>query len=466
MKPSNTRPGLRAITLAQAVRLMEETGPLLDGEEMTRAHHTQTGTQDRLLERARLLALRLQLDRDLDRLRLGAWVAGLLLVVLAYTFAGGLLARAFGQGPTINAALAFFSILAVPTLTLALWLLAVLWSLVSTTPGSTFSMGKWLMELAARVPWLHGPNATHLVRALHGVLQERRLGVWVFGAISHLLWAIALGLVLLTLLLLFAFQAYSLTWETTILSPDFFERFLRVTAWLPGLMGFPTPAAVPLNAAASAGASHTLAWWLVGCTVVYGLLPRLVALVACAWFVRSHRKALVLDTREPYFRKLVARFAAMEPSHVVDAEHAAPHAPAPRRRALKAGEQAERVLIGFELPAETAWPPQDLAPLVQQLHFVSGSMEDRSLVMARLAQAPAFNALVICNGASSPDRGTERFLRQLVGEAHACALLLSTPTDGHLPNPERWSKWLDGTGLPDVPCFQQSEDARRWLKAT
>ena len=464
MNPSTTRPSLRDFTLAHAVRLIEETGPLLDGEEMTRAHHTHTGTQDRLLERARLLGLRLHLDRDLERLRIGAWVAGLLLVLLAYGFAGGLLTRAIGQGQTLNAALAFFSILAVPTLTLAFWLLALLWSLVFGTQSSSFSMGKWMMELAARVPWLHGPNATHLVRALHSVLQEKRLGVWVFGAISHLLWAIALGLVLLSLLLLFAFQAYSLAWETTILSPDFFERFLRITAWLPGLLGFPVPGAVPLNTAASAGASHTLAWWLVGCTLVYGLLPRLVALLVCAWAMRSRRASLALDTRDPYFRKLVARFAAMEPTRVVDAEHAAPPAAAPHRRALRSGEQAERVLIGFELPADAEWPPAELAALAQQTHFVAGSMEDRSLVMTRLAQGPAFRALVVCNSASSPDRGTERFLRQILGQAHACALLLTSPGNSQPHNPERWPEWLAGTDLRDVPCFQQATDARRWLE--
>lgn len=39
-------------------------------------------------------------------------------------------------------------------------------------------------------------------------------------------------LVLLALLLAFAFHQYQLTWESTILSPAFFDAFVRVTGWL------------------------------------------------------------------------------------------------------------------------------------------------------------------------------------------------------------------------------------------
>ena len=41
--------------------------------------------------------------------------------------------------------------------------------------------------------------------------------------------------------MLFAFQSWSLTWETTILDAEFFERFLALTGWLPQMLGFVVP---------------------------------------------------------------------------------------------------------------------------------------------------------------------------------------------------------------------------------
>ncbi|WP_372657241.1 DUF2868 domain-containing protein [Hydrogenophaga sp.] len=455
-------PSLRGATLAYAVRLIEENGPLLDGEEMVRAHQTHTAMQDRILARAQLLAQRLRLDRDLDRLRAAAWVSGLLLVLLAYLLAGGLLGKATGSGQTLNAALAFFSILTVPVFALLLWLAAVLYACFAREPSGAWSLGKWLMDLAARIPYLHGPNASVLVRALHTVLQQQRLSVWVLGAISHALWAAGFALMLLTLLALFGFQAYQLSWETTIFDPAFFARFLAWTSWLPGLMGFPVPESVPLNAGADPVSSHALAWWLVACTLVYGLLPRVLALLACVWIVKTRHARLALDTRDPYFRKLMARFTALDPTRIVDAEQAPAPTAVPPRRVLHAGEKALPLLIGFELPSEFEWPPAALAPLAPQSHRVSGSMEERSLLMSRLAESPAFRALVVCNGASSPDRGTERFLRQVSAQAHACALLLVYPEHSGA-NPQRWPDWLAGNALHDLPCWQTLEQARDWL---
>ena len=460
----------RDIALAHAVRLLEEAGALDDAGEMTLAHARKNTEQERILERARLLGARLGLLADWQRLRGALWLAAGLTVLLAYGLAGGLLARALGNGQTINAALAFVAVLGVPLLTLMVWLLWALGAALFSKGAAPWSLGQFMLGLAARLPWLHGPHSMNLLRGVHAVLRDNRLGLWLFGAITHALWALAFSLMLVTLLVLFSFQAYQLTWETTILNTQFFERFLEITGWLPKALGFTVPDSVAVNGAANAIVSGSppslsIALWLLASTLLYGLVPRLLALLVCGamWFRRSGR--LSLDTRDPYFRQLAARFSAMAPATVVDEEHAAPREPGRLFRQPAPGQPVPRVLIGFELPAELVWPPTELASLAEQTHTISGTMTERLQLLTALANAPPAKALIVCSAAASPDRGAERFLRQVCAEVASCALLPLASKDPSQDKPERWADWLAATELKAVSCCATPEDARKWLEA-
>ncbi|AOW14645.1 hypothetical protein LPB72_05290 [Hydrogenophaga crassostreae] len=469
MSQSPSPAPFRDIALAHAVRLLEEAGALDDAGEMTLAHARQHSEQDRILERARLLGARLGLLADWSRLRGALWLSAGLSVLLAYGLAGGLLAKALGTGQTINAALAFVAVLGVPVLALLLWLVWALGAALVSNGSGPWSLGQFMLGLAARLPWLHGPHSMNLLRGIHAVLRDNRLGLWLFGAISHALWALAFALMLLTLLVLFSFQSFQLTWETTILDAGFFERFLEVTGWLPKVLGFVVPDGVALNGTAdmpgSAQPSLPIALWLLACTLLYGFLPRLLALVVCAavWFRRSGQ--LSLDTRDPYFRQLAARFSAMAPATVVDEEHAAPREPGRLFRALVPGQPVPRVMIGFELSSELDWPPTALAGVADQTHAITGTMTERLQLLTALASAPPAKALILCSAATSPDRGAERFLRQVCAEVASCALLPVASRDPQNDKPERWAAWLAATGLKAVALCATAQDAQQWLEA-
>jgi hypothetical protein len=444
---------------------MEEAGALDDASEMAQAQARHHSEQDRILERARLLARRLGLQADWERLHTGLWIAGGLLLVLAYLLAGGLLTRVLGSGQTVNAAFAFVAMLGVPLLALLVWGLWALASAFSREASAPWSLGQGMLLLAARIPWLRGPHTLTLLRAANAMLREQRLGLWVFGAISHALWALALGLVLVTLLLLFSFQAFQLTWETTILNARFFERFLAVTGWLPGQLGFPVPAQALVHAPPSASGSQAIAWWLLASALLYGLLPRVAALLVCLTVWHQRASHLALDTRDPHFCRLVARFAAMAPAPVVDAEHAAPRPVGPCFRARAPGQGARTVLIGFELPDELARLPADLLALVDHTHTIRGSMTERLALLGALAAEPGADALVLCCAAASPDRGAERFLRQIGEQTASCALLpLALDAAGTDNKPQRWADWLSASGLPSVTFCANLTDARHWLE--
>ena len=456
---------MRDIALAHTVRLIEEVGPLDDAVEMAQAHARQHSEQDRLLERARLLARRLGLQADWERLQTALWIAGGLLLVLAYLLAGGLLTRVLGSGQTVNAAFAFVAMLGVPWLALLVWLVWALASAFSREAAHPWSLGQLMLSLAARMPWFRGPHTLTLLRGVNAMLREQRLGLWVFGAISHALWALAFGLVLVTLLLLFSFQAFQLTWETTILDARFFERFLQVTGWLPSQLGFAVPSQALIHAPPSASGSQAIAWWLLASALLYGLLPRVMALGVCLGVWRSRASRLALDTRDPYFRQLLARFAAMTPAPVVDTEHAAPRPASPSGRARAPGQGASTVLIAFELPDEFAGPPADWLALADHAHTIRGSMSERLALLGALTAAPGADALVLCSAVASPDRGAERFLRQIAEQTASCALLpLSIHAAGTDNKPQRWADWLTDSGLTAVTFCATEAEAKRWLE--
>ena len=225
------------------------------------------------------------------------------------------------------------------------------------------------------------------------------------------------------------------------------------------------PSQALIHAPPSASGSQAIAWWLLASALLYGLLPRVVALGVCLGVWRSRASRLTLDTRDPYFRQLVARFAAMAPAPVVDTEHAVPRPVSQGFRTRAPGQGARTVLIAFELPHEFAGPPADLLALADHAHTIRGSMAERLALLGVLVVEPGADALVLCSAAASPDRGAERFLRQVCEQTASCALLpLALDAAGTDNKPQRWADWLQATELTAVTFCATSADARHWLE--
>lgn len=448
-----------AMLIAETVRALERDGSLEDQAAMRAAFHNANGREERLLERASLLGQRLGLNRELERWRETAWLAWLPLALLAFLAAYGTALAVIGSGRTVNAVTAFFALLAMPTLTLALWGVAVL-SGGGIGLFGRLSFGNLLLRLLARLPGERHPQAPAMAQATHALLARARLLPWAFGMVSHAVWAAAFVLLLIALWFAFSFQQYRLTWETTILDAGFFVRFVTVTGTLPHWLGFPLPDAAMLRDPVAPGVDHRAwAWWLIGCAFVYGLLPRLLfgAVSWVAW--RRGVRRLHLDTAQPYYRKLIARFDDMEQSTILD-----PEQPAPLENAAAGATGLEhgvaRAVIGFELPPELAWPPQALAA-AELLERIAGTGSERRAVLDRLARLRPHALLLVCHAASSPDRGTERFLRDAAQQAGQTALLLAG-----LLNEEgvrRWQDWLAQAGLQHVACFTDAARASQWM---
>lgn len=464
---------LDAAVVAAAVQRIEAAGALDDAAALRQAFQSAPTRAAQVQARAWLLGERLGLPQELARWRLwGGWVGLALAVLIA--LAGLAAGRSvLASDRSINAVAAFVSLLGLHALTLTLWLLGLAWSALGAhAAGGGFSLGRLALGITARGPWAGGPHALDLWRGLGDVLRRERLWPWLTGLLSHGIWSAAFVLTLVVLTFGFAFQTYHLSWQTTILSAEFFQRFVHITGALPAALGFAVPDAQAVAQVGQAGAGfappaagqRAWAWWLMGCVTVYGLLPRALLAAVSAWRWRTGVARLArVDMADPAVRAIVARLDALEPPpEVIDAEgrHARAAAPPP---AAAPGAPGTLALVGFELPPEIDWPAAGLPTPTQPALRVSGSGAERQAALAALAAARPATLLLAVHASASPDRGTARFVREALATAGRTGLLLLDAAPVADAAARRWGDWLQSEGFGALARLDQAQTATDWI---
>lgn len=435
----------------EAVRIAEQTQqrPLDDVQALRQAYAAADSDQQRLLERAARLAPQLGLDQQFaqgrERLIAVSIIAALLVALLSY----GLVSSVVGHDRRINAMAALLAVLGPHLFSLLLWLAALL------SGGKGGGLVQGLLTLSTRVPGLGGPASQLLLQATSQVLgRSSGLSAWLFGLLSHLIWALAFVFSLAGLLGAFSFLSYQLTWETTILNGQTFAQFAATAGRLPAWFGFATPAVDHLLD--GRGDHRGWAIWLLGSTLVYGLGLRLVLALVSGLRVWRLLAGLELpDGSDPYVRRLLERFAALQPAQLLDAER--PSAAArPPSSGLVTDHQAGLVAIAFEIPDLLPWPPS--FPLTAR---TDGSVASKRELLAYLQQLAPAQLLVVCNAGTSPDRATERFLHAAAACAGQMAVLLLA-ADGHAASAQRWRDWLAEVQIQTV--FDHADAVSGWAQ--
>ncbi|RYF57629.1 MAG: DUF2868 domain-containing protein, partial [Comamonadaceae bacterium] len=225
--------------LSEAVRLLEERGPLEDSEALR--HATAQGEHGaghaaQIALRAGVLGQRLGLQAGLNRARHAApWV--LLLIALLMVLAGALLAGAVvdAQDRRINVLGALVALLGAHAFTFLFWLIALLWP--GTGSGGGGAAARLWAHLTARLTLGRGAEAQAMLHAGTQLLARARLLPWVGGLASHTLWALSLTAAIGALLFALAFKRYTLGWESTLLAPDTLARAVQALGLLPGALG-------------------------------------------------------------------------------------------------------------------------------------------------------------------------------------------------------------------------------------
>ena len=91
---------------------------------------------------------------------------------------------------------------------------------------------------------------------------------------------------------------------------------------------------------------------------------------------------------------------------------------------------------------------------------IDGSASARRELLDTLARLRPRRVLVGCNAASSPDRGTERFLREVISLSGECRLWLLGAATAEASR-QRWHAWLADAGLQGIVAGDAPEAALR-----
>lgn len=464
-KPNTRLPrgvsAFEACWLAEALRLREGREGRLDDREAVAAARGAGGTlAERILRRAVVLGEREGLVAAVEGWRVRARLAIVLGAVLAAAGGFGAALAVLGDGTrAVNVVWALGGLLGVHLLSLAAWVGSP-W--LSSGAGGGM-LGRIWLRLAA------GKTARgDLGQALVELVGRSRLAPWWLGAVTHGLWLLALGAALAGLMLSLAVRGYGFVWETTILPAEVFVRFVELLGWLPARLGFEVPDAAVIRASASgpvSGEAARIAWssWLVGCVVVYGVLPRLLLWTFCLFRWRRGQARLRPDTSRPGYAALRERLEpASERIGITDpdAHRQAGTWPAPGSAEGGAGA----LLVGLELGGRQSWPPALLQGVTDA--GVIDTREDRQRLVEALRAATPRRLVVACDARLSPDRGSLQFAAELAQHAGECRVWLLGA--GHDAQPARLMHWREGlaeAGFASEAIMESEAKALDWLGA-
>lgn len=430
--------GLEPRLLAEAVRLHEEAlgAPLHEPQADEQALAAADDLERRIIVRASALSVAPTLRHAFGRLRgatQAAFATGLLFALLAGSGAARLVLGAYDAGP-VNFFLALASLLGLHTVMLLVWLVFMTFHPGSAAVGL---LGGLVLRLGRRVTlWLnHGPLELAALRAAGTALANPRFGRWLLSTLSHSMWMAYLAGCLGTVLLLLGTRQYDFVWETTILSERAYVAIARVLAAPVEALGFPVPDAAQITGSRWTRPGELFVgrerWGglLVGCLVVYGVLPRALALLVSLTTLLRARSAYRLDTARPGFARLQGRLVALaRPVGIVDPDEPVAAEPEAAAAAAAIGGSGPVAILGLEIePPGSGWPPA----IAEIAWWDLGFAEDRTARhrIARLlaaAEQPPRAVAVVCSLAATPDRGTGAFLASLEQASPAPVVLLAT----------------------------------------
>ena len=417
--------------LMELVRWREEcAGHPADSMEADAAARAAGGPlQARIAHRARRLPDCGPLRAGLRRARI-VLMAATGALVAAFGIAGILAAGgALGSADPVSLPLALLVVVGPSLATLLLWL-----ALLPMLRG-----GGATNALSALVARYLDDRATPAGDALRLLLLGRS-GRWITASVAHAAW---LGYTLgagAALLVLLSVRSYALSWETTLLDAGTLAAWAHAFSAVPALLGFAGAESLPLRPPMPDGAREAWAAWLLAAVMVYGVLPRALALLVTLALARRALRASSDDLHQPGYARLRSRLL---PDHGTARVVDAPPAPetvaaAPAGVALPAGAL-------HALALETECPADPLPPDWIWLGAVD-DRDSRERALAELQRDTVRGLAIIVRGAATPDRGNRHAVEALRDAAGAPAVLLLA---GPVPPARRadWQRLAEHAGL-------------------
>jgi hypothetical protein len=211
-------------------------------------------------------------------------------------------------------------------------------------------------------------------------------------------------------------------------------------------------------------ARHAWAAWLIGCVIMYGVLPRLIAFLLTFWLWKQGLESLRLDLRQAGFAILRARLHVSTQN--IGITDPAPTALSTSRfQSWPAHEHtptARPALVGLELGSDIRWPPAGaenftVFPRIE-------TREERQRLLASLQSAPPASLLIAIDTRLSPDRGSLHTINQWAQHSVTPLVWLMQSPGAQNARSGVWRESLRATGWPQDALLDDAA-ARIWLRA-
>jgi hypothetical protein len=280
----------KQVWLCEAIHLREsQWGPLDDSKARLLAQQERSPLA-KVVIRAQTLSHAIGLTTTITKLSAASWFAFFCILLTAIIAGTSMALSALGTGTQpVNIVWALVSLLGLNILSLILWCLALLSPTASG--GRLVQLWPWLTRKLAR-----GLNMGLAVQAWWSVWHQAQTTRWLLSTGTHLIWMTLSVAATVTLLLALSTKQYDFVWETTVLSSEVFVRGIGYLSVVPQWLGFAVPDQEIMRASSAVSqqnpeiARRLWSGWLLGCLLIYGVLPRALLALLSALILKRHSR--------------------------------------------------------------------------------------------------------------------------------------------------------------------------------
>ena len=481
--------GLKPFLLYKIIEQAETQQGWLDDGAANRLAVSKTQSPDQwLLMRAQTLGDQAHFTTTLNTIRATAVGANLMMWVVCAVvgFLAGLSVLGSANTP-VNVLWVVLSLLGVPTLTLLMWVFAMLFSNRSSEFGGL--VGRVVQNMLKR--FTRDPNAPLFWQAWHQTTSPSGAQRWLFSMLTHGFWLLALSFSVLSMAIAFSVKHYVFLWETTWFDPQSFVRVASFLGAIPAQFSLAMPDSSLIaqsgNTAIDTWEARALwARWLIAVILVWGVVPRLFFFILSA--IRWHQTTAYLKpkTTDAYAIACLARLSRVHAHLEPEGVSGLPDTwQAPTQPLNLTHSTLDAVVLGIELRALPDWVTPSRADASElethrrqpgyedahRLHStqtnrwvtlgIVDNLASRETVLQALTQRPPNKLLIICDAMQTPDRGTLRLIDNLQKFAHQNHVFLMHAVEGAHAN--LWRQGLNKLGLTTIHTSDQ--ETAQWLNA-
>lgn len=449
--------------LCEVIHLRESQWGTQDDSKARLLAQNERSPLAKIIRRAQALNQASGLTTTIQTLNSASWLAFFVILSVAIIAGVSSAFAALGNGTQpVNIVWALLSLLGLNFLSLIIWCVALLSPTASG--GRLAQLWPWLTRKIAR-----GPDIGLAVQAWWSVWHQARATRWLLSAGTHLIWMIFLVAATAATLFALSTRQYDFVWETTVLSSEIFVKGVGQLAVIPQWLGFPVPdpELVRTSGSVSQNSIETTRklWsgWLLGCLMIYGVLPRFFLWLMSTFIVMNRRAHIEPDLTSPYY---VAVLNRMHSTHLHSAD-TPPPASVFKIDAQKSSSSSntfntEYLLIAIEPDPQDIWPPEGIGSIVTCAGPID-SRASRHQVLSTMAQTRPKNLVLVCDARHSPDRGTLRLITDLSEYADKTLVWLrhSQASNAHT---EAWRTQLGNHTALELKARDDAASVMQWIE--